>query len=224
MAARRSRRVSHGLVRDAICDDLTPQDLATWHRRAAETLLALHQASPEPYAAAIAQHFASALLVTDVRPAADWASRAAEVARFVHAHEEAAAWSDRSAALYGTLGLPGAEAEELARAADDLGAIDSDGSAERARKVTALARVTDSGELLARAARCRALVFGYAREQEAPVLLREALDHPDNATPSRRRAELLASLVSLLGGPVQSLDGRAPDVAGREPRALSSKR
>ena len=49
---------SHGLIRDAICEDLTPQDLATWHRRAAETLLVLHRASPEPYAAAIAQHFA----------------------------------------------------------------------------------------------------------------------------------------------------------------------
>ena len=47
-----------------------------------------------------------------------------------------------------------------ARAADDLGAVgNSDGSLRRGREVTELARIAGSGELLARAALCRAAVF-----------------------------------------------------------------
>ncbi len=211
---------SHGLVRDAIHDDLTPRQRAVWHQRAAQTLLDMYRARPDRHAAAIAQHHADAMLVGGAEPAADWASRAAAFARAVYGYEEAAAWSDRAADLFAALGQVGQQAEELARAADDLGAIGhNDASNERARRVTELARLTGSGELLARAARCRAAVFGPVREQEAPALLREALDHPDSADPGRSRAELLASLAILLGVPFS--DGRAPDA--RASRAARSE-
>lgn len=204
---------SHSLVRDAICEDLTPSEQATWHHRAADTLLDTYRDRPDFHAAAIAQHYANAELVAGAEPAARWASQAAAVARAVHGHEEAAAWSDRAAGLYARLGHSRAQAEELALAADDLGSVGhNDASSERAKKVTALARSTGSGELLARAARCRAEVFGPARDHRAPALLREALDHPDNSAPTRRRAELLASLATRLG--VAGLDGRVPDAEG----------
>jgi DNA-binding SARP family transcriptional activator len=204
---------SHSLVRHAIYDDLTPTARAIWHRCVAQTLLGLHRLHPDPYAAAIAQHYVDAALVTGPEPAANWASHAARVARAMHAHEAAAGWSDRAATLFGALGEGAREAEELACAADDLAAVGSnDASGERARKVTEMARRTGSGELLTRAARCRAAVFGPGRERDAPALLREALAHPDNAEPGRRRAELLGLLAALLGAPAS--DGRSPDASG----------
>ncbi|MDQ6697283.1 MAG: AAA family ATPase [Actinomycetota bacterium] len=204
---------SHSLVRHAIYDDLSPTARATWHQSAAETLLTLYRSRPDPHAAAIAQHYADASLVTGAKLAADWASHAARVARTMRGHEAAAAWSDRAATLFAGLGEGGRAAEELACAADDLGAVgNNDGSSKRAREVSEFARRTGSGELLTRAARCRAAVFGPSREREAPALLREALAHPSNAAPSRSRAELLGLLASLLGVP--GADGRSPDPRG----------
>ena len=119
-------------------------------------------------------------------------------------------WSEEAGRYWGRAGDFEAQGNQLAQAIGDLVTV---GDGISALAVSAdladLARRSDSGSLLAKAALARSEVF-EAQDLDSPPLIVEALAHRDLQDQPELRADLLSALAALLGMP--SIDGSRRDV------------
>jgi tetratricopeptide (TPR) repeat protein len=83
-------RFAHGLVRDALYDQLAPSERMRLHGRIGSVLESLYADDPDPHLAEIAHHYVRAAPGGNPALAADYARRAGDRALRVLAHEEAA--------------------------------------------------------------------------------------------------------------------------------------
>ncbi len=198
---------THALVQDTLDDELGPVDRSTAHAAAAATLAGRGEDVP---AAVIAQHLLDAGALSDPAEVARWAERSAHAARRLSGHREAARWSEQAARHWGRHGDFEAQGNQLAQAISDLVTV-GDGVSALAisADLAGLARRSDSGSLLAKAALARSEVF-EAQDLDSPPLIVEALAHRDLQDRPELQADLLAALASLLGMP--SIDGSRRDV------------
>jgi DNA-binding CsgD family transcriptional regulator/tetratricopeptide (TPR) repeat protein len=86
----RRYRFTHALIREALYEELATPRRASLHLRVGEALEALHPLDLEAHLPQIAHHFCEAAHIGDARRAAAYATRAAEQAAGLLAHEEAA--------------------------------------------------------------------------------------------------------------------------------------
>jgi len=214
----RSYRFSHVLVRDTLCDDLSPGRRAGLHRRCGEALAALHRSDPGAPLADIAAHFAEAgPECADV--AIDFSVRASRAARAHLAAEEAVALAVR--ALVALDESTPDDAERRGQLLVELGEsciLNGDGEAGRraCRQAAEIARATGSADLLARAALAAGLLFTFGRvDGELCALLEEALAGLDGGA---YRARLLARLAGALQ---PASDPTIPIARAREAIALA---
>ncbi|MEZ5178552.1 MAG: AAA family ATPase [Acidimicrobiales bacterium] len=203
---------THVLVRDVLEEELDPDARAGVHVAAARACAARMERGDPMAPAVVAQHLLDAGDAAAPDEAARWSERAADAARAATDTREAARWSEVAAACWARAGDPRAQAYCLAAASMDRSAVGDGAEAVALSSALAdLARELDSADLLARAARARAGVFEAGQDVEGPMLLREALDHPDAREDPRRCADLLAALAKLAGMP--SMDGVRRDEA-----------
>jgi tetratricopeptide (TPR) repeat protein len=146
---------SHGLIREAVYDDLGPQRRGELHRDVGIALEELYAADPEPHVAELAHHFFVAATAGELSKAIDYSVRAGERALSLVAYEEAADHFERALQAYGLQ-----ERADVPRRCDlllSLGTAQSRaGNARGARetflRAAGLARKLDSPERLAHAA------------------------------------------------------------------------
>ena len=146
---------SHGLIREALYDDLGPQRRGVLHRSVGLALEELYAADAEPHVAELAHHFFVAATAGELAKAIDYSVRAGRRAMSLVAYEEALDHFERALQAYG-----------LQERADVLGRCDlllalgtaqsRAGSARSARetflRAAGLARKVESSERLAHAA------------------------------------------------------------------------
>lgn len=196
-------RFTHALVRDALADELGPARRSAAHRRAAEVLAGPTRDVPS---AVVAGHLLEAGEAVPPDEVATWAEAAAESARRVSGHRDAAWWAEVAAEHAARSGDVSGRGRLLAAAiGDHVAAGDGPAALALADELADLGRSAGSGFLLAQAALARTEVFEPNQDVEAPPLLREALDHPDLAGDRAVRGDLLAGLAITLGIP--SVDG-----------------
>lgn len=193
---------THALVRDALYDELSASDRQRWHGRIGEALESLYEGDLTPCLSALAHHHHAAGPQGDVAKATRFATRAAERATALQAHEEAARHYRRAGeALAST---PGADAERC-RLQLGLGHAQNSAGASALALATfeaafAAARRLDDASLMARAA----IGFGDAQWRlgiegtKAVELISEALAHPAGADVHERVALLSAVCQALL--------------------------
>ena len=146
---------SHGLIREALYDDLGPQRRSVLHREVGLALEDLYESDPEPHVAELAHHFFVAATTGELAKAIDYSVRAGERALALVAYEEASDHFERALQAYGLQ-----EHADAPRRCDLLLALGTAqsraGNARLARetflRAAALARRLDSPERLARAA------------------------------------------------------------------------
>jgi tetratricopeptide (TPR) repeat protein len=146
---------SHGLIREALYDDLGPQRRSLLHRSVAIALEDLYAADPEPHVAELAHHFFVAATAGELTKAIDYSVRAGRRAMSLVAYEEASDHFERALQAYGL--QEHADAPSRCDLLLALGTAQSRaGHARQARetflRAAALARRLDSAEQLARAA------------------------------------------------------------------------
>lgn len=197
---------THLLVRDVLDEELAPERRAAAHAAAARAFTALDERGDPIPPAVVAQHLLDAGIEADPSQVARWADAAADAARRLTDHREAARWSEVAARHWGRAGDLDAQGRALVDAIEARAMVgDGAEAVALSAELAELARRMDSAELLAQAALARAEVFEAFQDVEGPLLLREALDHPGSAEDPGRRADLLAGLAALLGMP--SIDG-----------------
>lgn len=189
-----SYQFAHALVRDTLYDELPAPQRARWHQRIGQAFEAQYQGDLTPWLSALAHHYHAA---GEASKAIEYASRAAERAAAMQAHEVAARHYLRACDL-----LPAGPAADARLCGLLLGlgnAQNSAGASELAlatfMQAAGCARRLDDAALLARAA----IGFGDAQWRlgsegsQAVVLIREALAR---AAPSdvRGRTALLTAL------------------------------
>ncbi len=203
---------SHALVQDALADELGATRRFRAHRRAADVLAGPEHQVP---VAVVARHVVDAGDEATPAEVVQWAEAAAEAARRLSGHRDAAHWAEVAAEHAGRTGDIARRGQLLAAAiGDHVAAGDGVAALAIADQLAELAREADSGLLLATAALARTEVFEPNQDVEAPPLLREALAHPDLESQPVLRVDLLAGLATTLGIP--SIDGMARDaVAAR---------
>lgn len=192
---------AHALVRDTLYDELPMAQRARWHQRIGQAFELQYQGELTPFLSALAHHYHAAGAAGDVAKAIEYASRAAERAAAMQAHEEASRHYRQACDL-----LPAGPATEARRCLLLLGlgnAQNSAGASEAAlttfAEAAACARRAGESSLLARAA----IGFGDAQWRlgsegsQAVVLIREALARvaPDDL---RARTALLTALSQAL--------------------------
>lgn len=192
---------AHALVRDTLYDELPAAQRARWHQRIGQVLELQHQDDLTPCLSALAHHYHAAGTAGDVNKAIEYATRAAERAAAMQAHEEASRHYQRACDL-----LPPGAVTDAQRCRLLLGlgnAQNSAGASELAlatlTAAAGCARRLGDASLLARAA----IGFGDAQWRlgsegsKAVVLIREALAQ---AAPSdgRARTALLTALCQAL--------------------------
>ena len=146
---------SHGLIREALYDDLGPQRRSLLHRAVGLALEDLYAADPEPHVAELAHHFFVAATAGELAKAIDYSVRAGERALSLVAYEAASDHFERALQAYGLQ-----EHADAPRRCDLLIALGTAqsraGNARLARetflRAAALARRLDAPERLARAA------------------------------------------------------------------------
>jgi tetratricopeptide (TPR) repeat protein len=146
---------SHGLIREALYDDLGPQRRGLLHRSVGIALEELYAADLEPHVSELAHHFFVAATAGELAKAIDYSVRAGRRALSLVAYEEAADHFERALQAYGLQ-----ERADVPRRCDlllALGTAQSRGGNARGARETflraaGLARKLDSPERLARAA------------------------------------------------------------------------
>jgi len=146
---------SHGLIREALYDDLGPQRRSVLHRRVGMALEDLYADDSEPHVAELAHHFFVAATTGELPKAIDYSVRAGERALSLVAYEEASDHFERALQAYGLQ-----DRADVPRRCDLLLALGTAqsraGNARAARetflRAAALARKLESPERLARAA------------------------------------------------------------------------
>ena len=146
---------SHGLIREALYDDVGPQRRGMLHRSVGIALEELYAADPEPHVSELAHHFFVAAPAGELAKAIDYSVRAGERALSLVAYEEASDHFERALQAYGLQ-----ERADVPRRCDLLLALGTAqsraGNARAARetflRAAGLARKLDSPERLARAA------------------------------------------------------------------------
>ena len=146
---------SHGLVREALYDDIGPQRRSVLHRAVGAALEELYGADPEPHIAELAHHYFVAATAGDLEKAIDYCVRAGERALSEFAYEKASEHFERALQAYGL--QEGADAPRRCDLLLKLAtAQNRAGNARAARetylRAAALARRLGSAERLARAA------------------------------------------------------------------------
>jgi hypothetical protein len=146
---------SHGLIREAMYDDLGPQRRGLLHRAVGNALEELYSADPEPHLSELAHHFFVAATAGELTKAIDYSVRAGERALALVAYEEASDHFERALQAYGLQ-----DRADVPRRCDLLLALGTAqsraGNARNARetflRAAGLARRLESPERLARAA------------------------------------------------------------------------
>jgi tetratricopeptide (TPR) repeat protein len=146
---------SHGLIREALYDDLGPQRRSLLHRAVGIALEELYATDSEPHVSELAHHFFAAATAGELAKAIDYSVRAGERAMALMAYEEAAEHFERALQAYGLQ-----ERADVPRRCDLLlahGTAQSRaGDARNARetflRAAGLARRLQAPERLARAA------------------------------------------------------------------------
>jgi hypothetical protein len=146
---------SHGLIREALYDDLGPQRRGLLHRAVGHALEELYAADPEPHVAELAHHFFVAATAGELAKAIDYSVRAGERALSLVAYEEASDHFERALQAFGLQ-----DRADVPRRCDLLLALGTAqsraGNARNARetflRAAGLARRLDAPERLARAA------------------------------------------------------------------------
>lgn len=201
LAERGGYQFAHALVRDTLYDELPAAQRARWHQSIGQAFEMAYQGDLTPCLSALAHHYHAAGAAGDVTKAIEYASRAAERAAAMQAHEEASRHYLRACDL-----LPAGSAADARRCCLLLGlgnAQNSAGASELAlttfANAAACARRLGEASLLARAA----IGFGDAQWRlgsegsQAVVLIREALARVDPAD-ARARTALLTALCQAL--------------------------
>lgn len=192
---------AHALVRDTLYDELPAAQRARWHQSIGQAFEMAYQGDLTPCLSALAHHYHAAGAAGDVTKAIEYATRAAERAAAMQAHEEASRHYLRACDL-----LPAGSAADAQRCCLLLGlgnAQNSAGASEMAlttfAHAAACARRLGEASLLARAA----IGFGDAQWRlgsegsQAVVLIREALARVAPAD-ARGRTALLTALCQAL--------------------------
>ncbi|MEA2136871.1 MAG: hypothetical protein QOG56_21, partial [Solirubrobacteraceae bacterium] len=146
---------SHGLIREALYDDLGPQRRGLLHRAVGHALEELYGADPEPHVAELAHHFFVAATAGELVKAIDYCVRAGERALSLVAYEEASDHFERALQAFGLQ-----DRADVPRRCDLLLALGTAqsraGNARNARetflRAAGLARRLSSPDRLARAA------------------------------------------------------------------------
>ena len=146
---------AHGLIREALYDDLGPQRRSLLHRAAGLALEELYAADPEPHVSELAHHFFVAATAGELAKAIDYSVRAGERALSLVAYEEASDHFERALQAYGLQ-----ERGDGPRRCDLLLALgtaqsragNARGARETFLRAAGLARKLDSPQRLARAA------------------------------------------------------------------------
>jgi tetratricopeptide (TPR) repeat protein len=146
---------SHGLIREALYDDLGPQRRSLLHRAVGIALEELYATDSDPHVSELAHHFFAAATAGELSKAIEYSVRAGERAMSLMAYEEAAEHFERALQAYGLQ-----ERADVPRRCDLLlahGTAQSRaGDARNARetflRAAGLARRLGSPERLARAA------------------------------------------------------------------------
>jgi AAA ATPase-like protein len=146
---------SHGLIREALYDDLGPQRRGLLHRAVGHALEELYGADPEPHVAELAHHFFVAATAGELAKAIDYSVRAGERALSLVAYEEASDHFERALQAFGLQ-----DRADVPRRCDLLLALGTAqsraGNARNARetflRAAGLARRLSSPDRLARAA------------------------------------------------------------------------
>jgi DNA-binding CsgD family transcriptional regulator len=212
---------SHALVRDTLYDELPVAQRARWHQKIGQAFEIAYQSDLTPCLSALAHHYHAAGTAGDVTLAIDYASRAAERASAMQAHEEAARHYLRACDL-----LPAGPGGDARRCPLLLGlgnAQNSAGASELALSTFAeaavCARRLGAPALLARSA----IGFGDAQWRlgsegsKAVALIREALAQVAPAD-THARTSLLTALCQAL---LFSNQADAAEVAYREAVAIA---
>ncbi len=146
---------SHGLIREALYDDLGPQRRGILHRAVALALEELYAADPEPHIAELAHHFFVAATAGELAKAIDYSVRAGRRAMSLVAYEAASDHFERALQAYGLQehGDSGRRCDLLlALATAQSRAGDARQARENFLRAAGLARRIRAPELLARAA------------------------------------------------------------------------
>ncbi|MFP5362132.1 MAG: ATP-binding protein [Thermoleophilia bacterium] len=146
---------SHGLIREAVYDDLGPHRRGRLHREVGLVLEDLYAADPEPRVAELAHHFFAAAATGEPTRAIEYSVRAGERAMRLVAYEEAAEHFARALHVYGLQRQADAPRRcdlLLALGAAQSRAGDSRAARETFLRAAGLARRLGAPERLAKAA------------------------------------------------------------------------
>ncbi|WP_280155311.1 AAA family ATPase [Piscinibacter sp. XHJ-5] len=192
---------THALVRDTLYDELPAVRRTRLHQRIAAALEALHAGDLAPALSSLAHHCHAAGPAGDPAKAIEYATRAAERATAMQAHEEAARHYALACATLGTGASDDAQRGALLLGLGEaqIGAGDNALALATFADAAGCARRLYDASLLARAA------IGYGNAQwrmggegsKAVELIEEALAAAP-AADSRERASLLSSLCRAL--------------------------
>jgi DNA-binding SARP family transcriptional activator/tetratricopeptide (TPR) repeat protein len=197
------QRFTHAVVRDTLYDALPRSRRLELHRLAGETIETIAAGGSTAHLSGVAHHFMQALPAVDARQAVERAQRAANAARGLLAHEEAARLFESALRAVPFLVTPDPhlESELLLGLGDALArAGDMSNARDAFLRAAALARATGSAEDLAAAA------LGYggrivwtraAGDRLMIALLEEALEALGESVTSWR-ARVLARLAGAL--------------------------
>lgn len=209
-------RFAHGLVRRALEEQLSLQELVTLHVRAATAVEALYVDDLRPHYAQLARHWCTAAVAGDPEPGVRWAELAGQLASEALAWEESVRLFDLALSTGGAR-LSGVRRAELLlqRAAADVAAGRLTTAQAACREAVALA--DGRSELVARAALTMEAVGQRGWDRDLRDWCRQAL--ADAALDPTLRAQVLGRLTeaSIYGG-----DWAAADETSSEALALGS--
>jgi DNA-binding winged helix-turn-helix (wHTH) protein/DNA polymerase III delta prime subunit len=194
-------RFTHALIRDALYEQLPPEQRSLLHARAARALEARHPAPGDDVLAEIAAHYWHAAPAHDAGRALSYARRCADVAMQRLAYEDAALQLEHALHLLSLVEHERALEARLLLARGEAQLYAADANAARASLWRAFEVAREQGDLdvIARTAALFAsppLEAGAEHELQQTAVLREALSllGPEDA----RRPELLALLAKSL--------------------------
>jgi DNA-binding CsgD family transcriptional regulator len=217
-------RFVHALVRETLYAEVTQAERVRLHRQVGEALVAEYGPHDEPHLAELAVHFVQAAPAGDAERAIGYAVRAAERAKRLLAHEEAARYYRLAIEGLALLSPP-----DPARECDLLLAIGEaeEWAGEREAAKATFARAAEVARSLCSAERLAQAALGYAGRLATTHLIdagtidliHEALAAvgPEDAAP---RVRLLARLADEL---LSSQDRDRSEVLSREAEAIARR-